>query len=243
MKGVILGINPAVTLIDITHEIPPGDIRAAAFALAASCSFFPKGTVHVVVVDPGVGSDRKAIVVKTKRFHFVAPDNGVLSWAVKREPIIAVHELRNPNFFLRSVSRTFHGRDVFAPAAAHLSRRLPAGKLGPAVADIIRLPWTEAVRVGDRRYQGQVIYVDRFGNGITNIESSSLESLEHARNLEVWRGTKRLCNVAEFYNAVPLGQPVAVFGSSGFLEIAVNGGNASAKLRLQVGSRIELRFR
>lgn len=241
MKGVILGINSAARIVDLTHEIPPGDLRGGAFALATSFRFFPKGTVHLAVVDPGVGTARRAIAVKTSRFFFVGPDNGVLSWALAREDIVAIHELQNTAFFLRPVSRTFHGRDVFAPAAAHLSRGVPLRRLGPALEEIVRLPWPEPRRAGDQ-LRGEVVYVDRFGNAITNIDPGALGRFSGA-GFRVFRQGKRLCDVAECYAAVAAGHAVAIMGSTGFLEIAVNGGNASRQLNLPVGTVVSVRCR
>ncbi len=240
MKGVILGINPRARLVDLTHEIPPGDIRAGAFALRASSRFFPKGSVHVAVVDPGVGSSRKAIAVKTADYWFIGPDNGVLSWALAREKVLAVHELSNEAYFLRPVSRTFHGRDIFAPAAAHISRGVSVRKLGPVLDDFVRLPWPEPGRAGDE-LTGEVVYVDRFGNAITNLEIAHLEALGGPTGLIVARGSKLFCSAADSYSAVPAGSAVAVIGSSGLLEIAVFGGNASRELRLPVGASIAVR--
>src|ERR1017187_249251 len=138
MKGVFASLAPTTRVIDLTHDLPPGDIRGGAFALAASHRFFPKGTVHVVVVDPGVGSARKAIAVQTSKAVFVGPDNGVLSWALAKEKIRAISALENEAYFLQPVSRTFHGRDVFAPVAAHLSRGVRIQKFGPALKDLDR---------------------------------------------------------------------------------------------------------
>src|SRR5208282_3166379 len=163
MKGVVAGIAPKARVIDLTHDLPQGDIRGGAFALAASCRYFPKGTVHVAVVDPGVGSRRKAIAVQTAKSIFVGPDNGVLSWALAKEKITAIHALENEAYFLQPVSRTFHGRDVFAPVAAYLSRGLPIRKLGRALKDFVRLTWPEP-RVRRGGIEGEVVYIDRFGN-------------------------------------------------------------------------------
>ncbi len=236
MKGVALGINPAARLVDLTHEIAQGDIRAGAFTVAVSYRYFPKGTVHLVVVDPGVGSARKAIAAKTANYHFVGPDNGVLSWALAREKVLAIHELRNKAFFLGPLSRTFHGRDLFAPVAAHLCRGVPIGEFGPAVDDFIRIPWPGMKQAGNEIH-GEVVYIDRFGNAITNIEAAVVERHCSAR-VEVLRAGKRICDLGDFYGAVPLGKPVAVIGSSGFLEIAVNGGSAAKALKLELGSGI-----
>ena len=171
MKGVITGINPRAIVTDITHEIPAQDIRAGAFALMASYKYFPKGTVHVVVVDPGVGSRRRAIAVQTLNHFFVGPDNGMLSWALAQEKIKAIRQLENRRYFLKPVSRTFHGRDIFAPVAAHLSRGLPWFRLGRELEDFVRLPWPKATKRGAET-RCEAIYIDRFGNAITNIDAA-----------------------------------------------------------------------
>src|ERR1043166_3125759 len=165
MKGVILGINSRAAIVDVTHQIAPGDIRSAAFALRASYKFFPKGTIHVVVVDPGVGRARKGMVVRTRDYFFVGPDNGVLSWALGGQKILHIGALENHDYFLPSVSCTFHGRDIFAPVAAHLGRGVQIQKFGPPLKNIVRLPWP-SVRKSGGVIQGEVVYVDHFGNAI-----------------------------------------------------------------------------
>ena len=239
MKGVILGLAPRAAIVDITHEIPPRDIRAGAFALAASYGHFPKGTVHVAVIDPGVGSARKAIAVRTANYLFVGPDNGVLSFALARERIKSVHRLEKRNYFLQPVSQTFHGRDIFAPVAAHLSRGVPIRKFGAAQKGFVRLPWPQPC-VRRNRIEGEVVFVDRFGNAISNIENGRVNT---RRELEIFTGRKRLCQAKAFYQSVPTGQAVAVPGSSGFLEIAVNGGSAAKRFRLKIGHRISICWR
>jgi S-adenosyl-L-methionine hydrolase (adenosine-forming) len=239
MKGVILRLNPRATIADLSHEVPAGDIRSGAFVLAAGCCYFPKGTVHVAVVDPGVGSARSAIAVRTADYFFVGPDNGVLSLALAREKVLSIRRLTEERFFLRPVSRTFHGRDVFAPVAAHLSRGVSARKLGPAEEDFVRLPWRES-RTRSGCVEGEIIYVDRFGNAITNITTASLPARE---KYGVFVGRKRVGPVREFYQSVPIGETVAVPGSAGFLEICVNGGSAAKKLKLRIGSGVSLRWR
>ncbi len=239
MKGVILGIQPRATVVDITQGIPAGDIRGAAFALAAGCRFFPKGTVHVVVVDPGVGTTRQAIAVQTAEALFVGPDNGVLSWALAKQKIRAIHALENEAFFRQPVSQTFHGRDIFAPVAAHLSRGLPIGKLGPALADLVRLDWPEP-RKQRGTTAGEVIYIDRFGNAITNLEGGLLRGLEPVV-CEIRGRGRRVCPLKTCYQAVSPGSLVALVGSSGFVEIAVNGGSAERALGLKLGTCVVLR--
>ncbi len=239
MKGVIAGIAPRCTVVDLTHDLPPGDIRGGAFALAASHRFFPKGTIHVAVVDPGVGSRRRAIAVQTANGVFVGPDNGVLSWALAKEKLRALHALENEAYFLKPVSQTFHGRDIFAPVAAHLSRGVPIQKLGPALRDFVRLDWPEP-RMRRGGLEGEVVYIDRFGNAITNLEGRMLEGSGRA-SCEVHRKRRRNCPLKTFYQAVPPKRPVALVGSSGFLEIAVNGGSAEKILSLRIGTRVVLR--
>ena len=237
IKGVIFSINPRAHVIDLTHEIPPGDIRAGAFALMASCSYFPKGTIHTAVVDPGVGSARQAIAVQTASGFFVGPDNGVLSFALARQKVLSIRRLDDERYFLQPVSRTFHGRDIFAPVTAHLSRGLSIRKLGPAQKDFVRLPWHEP-RQRRNSTEGEIVYIDRFGNAITNIESPSLR----ARNrYQVFCGRKLLGPVKSFYQSVPLGETVVVPGSTGFLEICVNGGSAQKELKLRIGSEVSVR--
>jgi len=236
MKGVILGIQPRATLVDITHKVPPGDIRAGAFALMAACRYFPKGTVHVAVVDPGVGSERRAIAAETADHFFVGPDNGVLSWAIAGETVRAIRLLENPEYFLSPVTHTFHGRDVFAPVAAHLSRGIPLASLGRRLTDFVRLPWPEARR-SPGRLQGEVVYVDRFGNAITNIKVEWLKG-RASWSCQVQGKRKARCPLSACYSSVPAGRSVILPGSNGFLEIAVNGGSAAQKLGLHAGSEV-----
>jgi S-adenosyl-L-methionine hydrolase (adenosine-forming) len=239
MKGVVLGINPRAAIVDITHEIPPGDIRAGAFALMAGYRYFPRGTVHVVVVDPGVGGQRRAIAMHTADYFFVGPDNGVLSWTLGREKIKAIRQLENPKYFLKSISHTFHGRDIFAPVAAHLSRGLPLQRLGHELKDFIRLPWPKPAKQRNE-IRGEIVHIDRFGNAITNIETGLIPNRRKiiCETAGKWKVS---CFFAAFYGAVPANSPVAVIGSSGFLEIAVNGGSAAQRFGLKTGGMVIVR--
>lgn len=237
MKGVILSRAPRATIVDLTHGIAPGDVRAGAFALLTGYRYFPKRTVHVAVVDPGVGSERRAIAVQTRDFCFVGPDNGVLSWALAHETVQSVRLIGNERLWLQPVSRTFHGRDMFAPVAAYLARGGTFERLGPSVTDFVQLPWPR-IQEADGKLVGEVLVVDRFGNAITNLPEPSAPA-KLAGNA-VLAGRRRLCRVAACYDAVPPGRAVAVFGSSGFLEIAINGGSAAAQLRLRAGTRVTL---
>jgi len=239
MKGVILRIHPHAAIVDLTHGIPSGDIRAGAFALAAGYRYFPRGTIHVAVVDPGVGGPRAGIVVQTAEYFFVGPDNGVLSLALRREKVKTIRRLENARCFLQPVSNTFHGRDLFAPVAAHLSRGLRCPRLGPVFKDHVRLSWPQcAVPPGALR--GEVICLDRFGNAITNIEN---EHVSPADAVGMFVRGQAFVPVKSFYQAVPKGKPVAVPGSSGFLEIAVNGGNAARRLKLKIGTAVLVKRR
>jgi S-adenosylmethionine hydrolase len=238
MKGAILGIEPRARVVDVTHEVAAGDIRGGAFALAAGCRFFAKGTVHVAVVDPGVGSLRRAIAIQTADYFFVGPDNGVLSWAVNREKVEAIHSLEDEAFFLQPVSRTFHGRDIFAPVAAHLSRGVRIQKFGPALKDFARLDWPEP-RMRRGQLEGEVVYIDRFGNVITNLEERLLRGY-HGGWCEIYGRRRRVCPLRTFYQAVTPKTAVALVGASGFLEIAINGGSAKEVLGVQIGTHVAL---
>jgi S-adenosylmethionine hydrolase len=237
MKGVIAQLAPKANVIDLSHEISAGDIRGGAFAVAAGYRFFPEGTVHLAVVDPGVGSTRKAIAVQTADYFFVGPDNGVLSWALRKEKVRAIRALEDETYFLATVSQTFHGRDIFAPIAAHLTRGVPIRKLGSALKDFEHLPWPESQHCEDG-IAGEVVYIDRFGNAITNLEAGPrfVSAICEVYGKRPWR-----CPLKEFYQAVPKGKPGAIPGSSGFLEIAVNGGSAEKQLGLKRGARVVLR--
>lgn len=237
MKGVILNIAPRALIVDLTHGVAAGEIRAGALALAVGYRYFPKGTVHVAVVDPGVGSRRNAIAVQTADYFFVGPDNGVLTLALGREKVKSVRRLTNGTYFLHPVSRTFHGRDIFAPVAAHLCRGTPIRRLGSELKRLVPLPWPEPNVRGDR-IEGEVVFIDRFGNAVTNIENADLDlSCEN----RAFIGRKCLFPVKEYYQAVPAGRAVAVPGSTGFLEIAVNGGSAAKRFGLKIGDWVCLR--
>lgn len=238
MKGVMVSVSGRNRIIDITHDIPPGDIQAGAFALASSYKYFPPDTIHVAVVDPGVGSSRPAIAVKTKSFVFVGPDNGVLSLALGNEDVQSIHRIENKALFHQPVSRTFHGRDIFAPVAAHLGREASIQDVGPATKNYIRLPWPNVQQQGDLTI-GEVIYVDRFGNCVTNLPASTLTGDSAPKQALLCNG--KLCPVAKYYSEVPNGEALALIGSSDCVEIALNGGNAAKTLNLKVGDAVSLK--
>jgi S-adenosyl-L-methionine hydrolase (adenosine-forming) len=239
MKGVIASISPKATVVDITHAIRSGEIRAGAFALAASYKYFPRGTVHVAIVDPGVGSKRRAVAIQTERYCFVGPDNGVLSFALRGEKIKAVRALENKAYFLEPLSQTFHGRDMFAPVAAHLAKGVSIAKFGPAITNFVRLDWPEP-KLHGKSIEGEVTCIDRFGNAITNIPAAAVSTFG-GEHFGIFKGQKRICELETHYQSVKPGRTVAVPGSTGYLEIAVNGGNASAILSLHCGDCVDVR--
>ncbi|HUI91587.1 MAG TPA: SAM-dependent chlorinase/fluorinase [Chitinivibrionales bacterium] len=234
MKGVILSINPSAVIVDITHHITAGDISSAAFNLLSCHAFFPNGTIFVAVVDPGVGSSRQAIAVKAGPYFFIGPDNGVLSPAIDNYYNPELRSLLNPKYFRKKVSATFHGRDIFAPAAAYLSKGIAFGKLGPRIKGVVRLTMPLAREVGNK-IVGCILYLDHFGNAITNIPSSLLDS--KVKYVSV-KGSK--VPMAACYSDVDEGKPLAVIGSCGFVEISVNRGDAARKMRLKVGDKVEM---
>jgi S-adenosylmethionine hydrolase len=225
MKGVMLGINPHVRLVDLTHAVPPQQIRAGALALRSAVSFFPSGTVHLTVVDPGVGSERLPIAIETASAWLVGPDNGVLSLAAALLQPRSVRRIENHALFLRPLSQTFHGRDLFAPVAAHLSRGLAPAALGSEISGFTKLYLPAAVRT-PLGVLGEVLYVDHFGNLITNIEARLLESFR-GRRLSVSIGITPVAGPVTAYSAVAEGALLAIFGSWGMMEIAVRNGSAA----------------
>lgn len=237
MKGAILRINPRVTIIDITHDIPPGNLQAGAFALAASYHSFPKNTIHVAVVDPGVGGNRKPLLIHTKDFSFIGPDNGLLSFALLDEEPRSIRCLDGPTLWKAPVSNTFHGRDIFGPAAAHLSRGMASEKLGKRLNDYLRLEWP-APHLKKDLILGEVLYTDRFGNLITNIPKAAIQSWPLSSARVRLGKNRRHIPIVELYESVSKGRPIALLGSTGFLEIAINGGSAAKVLGLKCGDLI-----
>jgi len=235
MKGVIQKIAPDTSVIDLTHGIPAGDIRAGAFALAAASQYFPSGTIYVGVVDPGVGGERAGLIIETENGYFIGPDNGLFSYALRGERLKSIRKIQNPRFQLANVSQTFHGRDVFAPVAAHISRGVPLSQFGTRVHDFEQLDWPE-IKITATGLRGQVVYIDHFGNAITNVTGSSVLN-SGAQKIRVGQ---KLVPIEPSYAAVKAGKPVAVIGSSGLLEIAINSGNAAKSLKLKIGSSVLL---
>jgi S-adenosylmethionine hydrolase len=237
MKGVILSINPDVRIVDITHEIPPQDIRGASFNLLAVYKSFPAGTIHVAVVDPSVGSARRAVIVGCAGQFFVGPDNGVFSWICEREGhSLAVH-LSNEKFFRHPVSQTFHGRDIFAPAAAALSNGVALEEFGPTIDDLIQLESLEPKRIDGGRLEATIIHIDRFGNCITNLTRDHLGA-----NAKLIVSGREVSSFREFFAERGGNQDDAfcLFGSAGFLEIAAQNASAAKILGARRGDSVQL---
>ena len=237
MKGVILGINPSARLIDVTHDVRPFAVLEAALVLKGIARYFPAGTIHVAVVDPGVGSTRRCVAVLSEGRIYVGPDNGLFSLVMPPSSTAEVREIRNPDFILPDAHPTFHGRDIFAPVAAHLSLGKPMRLVGPQVDDPVRLALPVALRTPEG-IQGEVIYRDRFGNLSTNIEATMLG--RQAR--EIVCANVRLSGIKRCFQEVPEGEPLALLNSFGLLEIAVNRGDASAILGIAVGDRVTVKW-
>lgn len=233
MKGVILRINPKCQLIDITHQISPQNIFQASLVLQNSYSFFPKGTIHMVIVDPGVGTARRPIIIKKEGYFFVGPDNGVFTPIIKEGKFTAFEITFRPSLKWPE-SSTFHGRDIFAPTAAYLSLGKEAQKFGPPIANLQRLDWPLPVLKG-QKVIGQILLADPFGNLITNITRDFFESQIASRRFQIKGKGWSISCLQKTYDQVPVGQPLALFGSAGFLEIAINRGNASQALQLKPG--------
>ena len=239
MKGVILNINPQVQIVDVTHAIPPQDVSGAAFLIDSAYRYFPTGTIHVIVVDPGVGSERRAIVCQTETAYFVCPDNGILTHILRDEERIHTVAVENSAYFLSQVSNTFHGRDIFAPVAAHLSRGVPIDKLGSPVAQPVQLPIPKP-QLTDKAIIGQVIWIDSFGNLVTNISHEILQVLEGRDNVVIHAGSAEIDHLNRSYTESAVGEALAIVGSFNRLEISINQGNAAQVLGLKRGDTITI---
>lgn len=225
MKGVILGLNHDAVITDITHELPKYDIFKAAFTVQNYYKFFPNNTIHVVIVDPGVGSERKPIVIQSDCGTFVGPDNGVFSLVLQNSKDINVREITNAAYMLKNVSSTFHGRDIFAPVAAHISLGVDISNIGKKVNSPVLLD-IKKPRVNDNEIVGEVVYIDSFGNLVTNIDSCMIENFK-----EILVDKNVIDTVANSYQDVDKGKLLAIIGSSGLLEISVNQGSAEKLIK------------
>ena len=251
MKGTMLDICPEARFVDITHEISPQDVMEAAFVLRTAYPYFPDDAVHLVVVDPGVGTDRRAVALRANDQWFVGPDNGVFPLVLNQAPFEAAVELNDPAFWRSDVpSTTFHGRDIFAPAAAHLAAGRSVNEIGTPLDTLEPLRWA-APSADAQTVQGWVMHIDHFGNCITNIRRSALAEaaglnaaapLEAIPPLKVYTGNTVLHELQPTYGAVPEGDPLLLFGSTDHLEVAANGGNAAELLDIRKGDSVRLLF-
>jgi S-adenosyl-L-methionine hydrolase (adenosine-forming) len=238
MKGVVLGICPDVTLVDIAHDLPPHDVVAGALELAAAYRYFPAATIFLVVVDPGVGSSRRALAVEAGEYRFVGPDNGVLSAALKETPPRKIVELTARKYARPTISRTFEGRDRFAPAAAWLAKGVALASLGQTHTDYHRLDLPDPV-VTATDVSGVVITIDRFGNAITNIDRRSFERVA-AGGVRLTAGSHEIGRVVATYSEASPDEACALFGSTDRLEVAVPGASAAERLGLARGSSVKI---
>jgi S-adenosyl-L-methionine hydrolase (adenosine-forming) len=237
MKGVILGICPDVTLVDISHDLPPHDVLTAALELAAAYRYFPPGTIFLTVVDPGVGSSRRGLAADTGDYRFVAPENGVLTAVLREVPPRRVVELTERRYSRPTVSRTFEGRDRFAPAAAWLARGIQLSALGRPLSDC-RMLDIPAPETGAGGITGQVLRVDRFGNLITNIDRKSVERFSQGGNIQIQVGPHAVGRLVATYAEIGAGEVCALFGSTDHLELAANAVNAAEQLDLGIGAPV-----
>jgi len=236
MKAVIMRINPNVKIIDITHEITPQDIRQAGFVLWNAYKYFPEKTIFVCVVDPGVGSERKIIAVETPKYIFIAPDCGLLDFVLSEVQILKAVYVENKNYFLDEISSTFHGRDIFAPVSAHISRGVDLSEMGSEAS--LKVPEKMFVEVtGLENYEGEVIYIDRFGNLITNLKSPvEVDGEIRVKDLIIEK-------ISRTYSDVKSGQAVALVDSSGLIEIGIRNGNAKEVFKVKEGEKVFLKVR
>jgi S-adenosyl-L-methionine hydrolase (adenosine-forming) len=237
LKGVILTINPDVRLVDLSHEVPPQEILSAAFMLRSAWGYFPPGSIHLAVVDPGVGSRRRAMAAACGEQFLVGPDNGLFSLIFAEPGPHTLINLENPRYFLPRVSTTFHGRDIFAPVAAHLSLGVPLTDLGPALSDPVRLDWP-IPKFGEKEITGQIVACDRFGNLISNIPFEKLESWLQGGSAKFRIHKQEISDLAATYSEVLPGTLLALGGSHGYLEIACRQDSAARVLGAGVGDQI-----
>lgn len=247
MKGVMYSICPAVSIVDITHRIDPQDIQQAAYLIPSYYHFFPAGTVHIVVVDPGVGSQRNILAVDHRKHFFIAPDNGVLTLLLNAEESDTIIRVSNADFYLQPLSSTFHGRDIFAAVGAHVSCNTKLDDLGARinVADIVRLEGLNCRISETGELIGKIVSIDRFGNLITNIDAISLEAFcrrEALKDLQIQVGSLIICGLSNTYTDAAPAAALALIGSRNYLEIALNGGHAARKMKAQKGDPVRVRI-
>ena len=243
MKGAILSVAPGAQIVDITHEIPAHDIQAGAFTLLAAYNCFPPETIHVAVVDPGVGSARRPILVQAHGHFFVGPDNGLFSYVCDSDTDARVYHLTNEGYFHTPVSQTFHGRDIFAPVAGALSWNVPPAEFGELIDDMARLAPLAPVHAGDGVWSARIIHIDRFGNLITNISRRELTEAQLAAGAKLEIGGREIGSLRQFYAEAKggaEGELFAIWGSAGLLEIAANGTSAARILGVERGQTLRV---
>jgi S-adenosylmethionine hydrolase len=241
MKGVILSRCPGAVLVDLTHAIPPQDVLAGAFTLGAVYPDFPAGSIHLAVVDPGVGSDRRPVLVEVADYLFVGPDNGVFSIVLDHAPAAIVRHLTNTDFFLPDRSSTFHGRDIFAPVAAALGRGVQPAEFGPIIQDPVRTGFTKCEFLADGSVMGRVIHIDHFGNCVTNFAWKQVQHLLAPRPFRLRVSKCEIQTLMRSYSeAAAQPGPFVIVGSAGFLEISLPSSSAARELQIAVGEPVQL---
>jgi len=241
LKGVLLSINPECRPIDLTHCIPAHDIQTGALYLAQACALFPAGTVHLAVVDPGVGSGRRPLIVVTDRHYFVGPDNGLFTGVIRAAAAWACIEPDNPAYFRSDISTTFHGRDVFAPVSAHITRRIPVCAMGRPVDDPVLLEIPMPVTAADGSTTGTIVHIDRFGNLITNVPAKTVNGMAQQEGIVIECGKTVIRKLYSAYAQAGEGELFAIIGSSGRLEISIKNKSARQALNARCGQSVTLR--
>ncbi len=241
MKGVILKISPEINIIDLTHGIQPQEVGEGAFILSSAYPFFPDGTIHICVVDPGVGSKRRAIIIETEKYVFVGPDNGIFAYVYLREPNVRVISITQTDYMLPQISNTFHGRDIFASVAAHIANGVPISRFGPEVTDyhtgLISIPV-----VKDNIICARVLHIDHYGNIITNVGKSLFTETTKNKKFQIRLAAMTIDRIRNSYDEVNIGSFLAIWGSVDQLEIAVNKGNAAKLIGVLQGDPVEIRI-
>lgn len=240
MKAVILNICPTATIIDITHQVDPFNVRMGAYVLATAANYFPRDTIHVAVVDPGVGTERRPLLLQTQQSFFVGPDNGLLLLAAEQQGVVCIREITNTRLMNSNVSNTFHGRDVFAPAAAHLANGVSPTDFGSETHRAVK-PSFVNVTLRDGNLIGEILHIDNFGNVITNITAEHMMQIGTTDALHIELAHQKLkLKFCKTYAEAKLHQPLALIGSQGYFEIAVNKGSAARKFNLKPGDKIKI---
>jgi S-adenosylmethionine hydrolase len=241
MKGVILSINPGTRIVDVTHQVPPGALLHVASVIQDTIKYFPHGTINVVVVDPGVGGQRRPIAIKTEHYFFIGPDNGIFWSIIEEDKSSVIIHLEEKKYFLSPVSNTFHGRDIFAPVAAYISRGIDIRKMGPVIKDPVTFSFPRP-KIEGNTLCGEIIRVDNFGNLITNIHRTDMDAFLRSSTPSISIGDLRIKGMRHVYTDVSRGEPLALYGSMKRLEIAVCGGSASDFLGFAAGEVIGMKI-